>query len=223
MKQFLAKHRLAWTKRDFVFSVLLGMVLLAGSLVVNYLLGTYASARASNAVTDLILDNIPVVNVDVMFIDGFAVFLLCVVGITLREPKGIPFILKSTALFIVIRSVFISLTHIGPFPTISAVDIGPISRTMTFTGDLFFSGHSGYPFLLALIHWKQAYLRAFFLLASVIFAVTVLLGHLHYSIDVFAAFFITYSIFQIAKRFFRSDYQRLERETDVAMGVHAIV
>jgi len=36
--------------------------------------------------------------------------------------------------------------------------------------------------------------------------VAVLLGHIHYSIDVFSALFITYGIFVIAKKVFARDY-----------------
>ncbi len=50
-------------------------------------------------------------------------------------------------------------------------------------------------------------LRWFFLIATVIGAATVLLGKLHYSIDVFSAFFITFTIFAIAKKIFRKDYE----------------
>lgn len=42
-------------------------------------------------------------------------------------------------------------------------------------------------------------------------AALVLLGHLHYSIDVFAAFFIVYVIFIIAKRVFKGEYEMLLR------------
>ena len=34
----------------------------------------------------------------------------------------------------------------------------------------------------------------------------VLLGHFHYSIDVFAAFFIAYGIADLAKKFFAKEY-----------------
>ena len=73
--------------------------------------------------------------------------------------------------------------------------------------DLFFSGHTGLPFLLALIFWENKKLRFLFLGFSVLFAVVVLLGHLHYSIDVFAAYFITYTIFHICKFLFKKDWQ----------------
>jgi hypothetical protein len=37
------------------------------------------------------------------------------------------------------------------------------------------------------------------------FGIVVLLGHLHYSIDVLSAFFITYSIYHICELFFKTD------------------
>jgi len=46
-----------------------------------------------------------------------------------------------------------------------------------------------------------------FLGFSVLFAVVVLLGHLHYSIDVMSAYFITFSIFNICKFLFKEDWQ----------------
>jgi len=73
--------------------------------------------------------------------------------------------------------------------------------------DMFFSGHTGMPFLLALMFWEDKLARYISLTASCIFGAAVLFGHLHYSIDVFAAFFITYTIFQIAQKFFPEDYR----------------
>ena len=78
-----------------------------------------------------------------------------------------------------------------------------------FSGnDLFFSGHVGLTFLVALLFWDTPVLRYIYLSMSIVFAVVVLLGHLHYSIDVFAAYFITYTIFVIARNIFKSDYER---------------
>jgi membrane-associated phospholipid phosphatase len=63
------------------------------------------------------------------------------------------------------------------------------------------------PFLLGLIYWDNKILRLIFIATSVVFGTTVLLGHTHYSIDVFAAFFITYSIFHIALYLFKKDWE----------------
>jgi hypothetical protein len=183
------------------------------SLGFNYLAGTYASRNASNAVTDILLDHLPIVNVDFVFVEGFAIFLIFVLALLLHEPKRMPFVLKSIALFIFIRAIFVSLTHIGPFPLHAAIDNDLIVKYINFTGDLFFSGHTGVPYLMALIFWQQKILRWIFIALSLFFAGVVLLGHLHYSIDVFAAFFITFTIYHIAKKFFSKDYK-------IFMSVH---
>jgi len=80
---------------------------------------------------------------------------------------------------------------------------------MFFTGDdLFFSGHVGLTYLMALLLWDTPRLRYIYLAISIMFAAVVLLGHLHYSIDVFAAYFITYSIYILSTRLFKRDYER---------------
>lgn len=209
MKRILRKHANLWHRKDFLLSVLSGFGLLAVSLVVNYFAGIYSSAIASNPVTDIILSHVPVFDVDAIFVEGFAVFVLFLVGVLIAEPRHIPFVLKSTAIFILIRAFSVSLTHIGPFPQQVPLDsAGKITDLFNFTGDLFFSGHTGLTFLMALIFWRERWLRLAFLAFSVVFAVTVLLGHLHYSIDVFGAYFITFTIHHLATRFFRKDALR---------------
>lgn len=80
---------------------------------------------------------------------------------------------------------------------------------MDLGNDLFFSGHTALPFLMALIFWQNVKLRWAFILLSLFFGSAALLGHLHYSIDVFAAFFITYGIFHIALKIFPDEYALL--------------
>ena len=62
---------------------------------------------------------------------------------------------------------------------------------------------------MALVFWKDKPIRIFCIAASIFFAVIVLLGHLHYSIDVASAFFITYTISIIAEKIFKNDHKRL--------------
>ncbi|MEK7195150.1 MAG: phosphatase PAP2-related protein [Patescibacteria group bacterium] len=209
MEPIVNKHKLHWSDKKFFISVATGLFFLTLSLFVNYWAGTYATRTASNAVTDILLDNLPVINTDFIFSNGAIIFVLFMVILVASEPKRIPFILKSTALFVLIRSVFVTMTHIGPSPEqiILRADSDDVIRYVAFGGDLFFSGHTGLPFLMALMFWGNRKLRFAFLFASVVAGVGVILGHLHYTIDVFAAFFITYGIFHIARRFFKKDYK----------------
>jgi hypothetical protein len=145
--------------------------------------------------------------VDLVFFEGFAIFLVVATLIGLKDPKKIPFAIKSIALFILIRSVFIMLTHLALPLRHSEIEFHSFFSKISGGNDMFFSSHTGLPYLIALIFWENKNLRYFFIGASIVFAVSVLLGHLHYSIDVFAAYFITYSIFHVSKRFFAKDYE----------------
>ena len=190
--------------KNFLLSSGIAVLFLILSLVVNFYAGTYATLRASNAVTDIVLSNIRVYDVDGIFVYGAIILWIFIASLCVFEPKRIPFVFKSTALFVLIRSIFISLTHIGPFPSQLVIDSNFLAK-FTPGGDLFFSAHVGLPFLLALIFWENIRLRVFFVASSLFFGAIVLMGHLHYSIDVLAAFFITYTIYHMACAFFPKD------------------
>ena len=182
------------------------IVILLGSLVVNFYAGTYATEKASNSVTDIVLSNTRVYDLDGFFVFGPVVLAAFVIMLCLIKPQKLPFIFKSISLFVLIRSVFISITHIGPFPDQMVVVTGAsIIKDFTFGGDLFFSAHTGLPFLLALIFYKERILRNLFIATSVLFGAVVLLSHRHYSIDVLSAFFITYTIYNITIRLFKKE------------------
>ena len=61
---------------------------------------------------------------------------------------------------------------------------------------------------MALIFWDDDFWRPFFIVMAVVFGASVLLAHVHYSIDVFAAPFIVYGVYKIAERFFPKDFAR---------------
>ena len=103
------------------------------------------------------------------------------------------------------RAAFVIMTHLGPYPDHIVTDLDTF-RYFTSGADLFFSGHTAIPFLYALIFWKDQILRYLFFCASFIAAAAVLFGHLHYSIDVFSAYFIVYGVYHIAVHFFRRDH-----------------
>ncbi len=192
--------------KDFRTSLLLSIFILVASLIVNFYAVLYATENASNSVTDVILSNIRVYDVDGIFIYGPLFLWIFTAFILLVQPRRLPFTLKSIGLFVLIRSLFITLTHIGPFPTQAAVPFtGVLGSIFSSGADLFFSAHTGLPFLLALIFWDNIRLRIFFIISALIFGTVVLLGHVHYTIDVLSAFFITYTIYHISGKIFYKD------------------
>ncbi len=205
MKNWFAKQNVYFTNRKFMVSVVTSFFFLIVSVLSTILAIIYATEQASSPVTDLILSNIRVFDVDGFFVYGPVVFWVIAGLYIISDPKRIPFTLKSIALFLVIRSFFLTLTHIGPFPARVNLDITGFFGIFNGGSDLFFSSHTGLPFLMAFVFWENKYWRNFFVAASLFFGAIVLMAHLHYSIDVFAAFFITYAIFRLAEKFFKKD------------------
>ena len=205
------KEQLAQIKDPhFARSLAIGLVLVFASLFVNFYAGIYATEHASNPVTDIVLSHTRVYDLDGIFIYGSWILVGFIIFVCLRHSRKAPFVLKSIALFVMIRAVFITLTHIGPFPTEVVINPKSFINYFVFGGDLFFSGHTGLPFLMALMFWQEVWLRRIFLAASGLFAVVVLLSHLHYTIDVASAYFISYGIFHIAEWLFIKDKRFFE-------------
>jgi hypothetical protein len=191
--------------RNWLWLSTSGFLLLIASLIVNFYSTKYASLSMSSPVSDIVLSNIRVYDVEIAFVWGGIVFWFFTLLLAISKPTRLPFVSKSVALFVLIRSVFISLTHIASFPTHLVIEPTKFLGMFSYYGDLFFSGHVGLPFLMALIFWHNKKLRVLLLAAALFFSVVVLMGHIHYSIDVLGAFFITYTIYQIAIWLFKKD------------------
>ncbi len=203
MKEIISRWKRAASRKGFWLFCFLGFLFLASALVFTGFSGRFADSKQGASLSDLLLDRLPAVNLDFLNTWGFLLLIFTfAAAIAVYQPEEIPFVLISVALFAAVRSGFIVLTHLG-----APADIMKLSweegflRHLSFTNDLFFSGHTGLPFLAFLLVRKR-WIKNFFLGGSFVMGATVLLAHTHYSIDVFAAFFITYGIFKIAERFF---------------------
>lgn len=213
MQNVWVRYKDIWYDRDFRVSLPLAIVFFTASLVVNSFAIRFATEHASNPVTDIILSNTRAYEVDGLFVWGTLVVVIFSFFIVFAHPKRIPFALHALTLFILIRAVFTSLTHTGPFEETYVSDFGTIVNHAFFGADHFFSGHTGMPFLGALAFWHIPWIRWSLLGASLFFAVIVLLGHLHYTIDVLAAFFVTYSIYHIAMWLFPRELRLFRADT----------
>ncbi len=214
MKNLILMYKKFFADKSALRLAFFALLMLSLSLIINFYAGNYASIRQSNYVTDIILSNTRAFDVDVLFIYSTMLLLFGVLIYCLKNPFQMPYIVKSIALFVIIRCMFIVLTHIWPYPIVAPVDTTVIFFSIfshfSFTGDLFFSGHTGLPFLMALIFWKNRYLRYLTLAVTLFFATIVLLGHLHYSIDVLSAFFISYGIYNMSITFFSKDKKHFD-------------
>lgn len=196
-----------------------GIILLVIAIFVQVFAGQYSSrvSVGANSVHDILLDNLPVVNLDFMIVGGGIALWVVAWWLLVTKPRYLIFGTKAVALFTIARAFFFSLTHVGPYPR--GIPPGPQNfgwgfyKLLTFQGNFFFSGHVGFPVLMALIFWDDDFWRPFFITMSVVFGATVLLAHVHYSIDVFAAPFIVYGVYKICERWFPKDFALTARKT----------
>lgn len=193
----------------FRLAILVGIfaVLLAG--IATTIAKNYANQASGNPVGDLILDNLPTLPLFGFLVWGTLGIAFLIFAFALFNPEYLPAALKSVALLYFIRAGFITLTHIKVYPEKmigAAADYRYLADLLYYGNDLFFSGHVALPFLALLIFWKHRWFRYFLIIAVLASGLGVLLAKSHYSIDVFAAPFITYSIFVISKCFFKKDF-----------------
>src|ERR1035437_2959240 len=109
MRDWTIRIKAHFKNKDFTFSVVTAFLFFLISFGINFIAGTYASNVASNSVTDVILSNTRVYDVDFLFTYGILLLWITIIFICLWHPKRIPFVLKSIALFIIIRAIFISI------------------------------------------------------------------------------------------------------------------
>jgi len=196
----------SWRKKieENKYKIVLALILLIAVSLIDYLAGSYTTSIQGTHVKDLILDHTKPINLGFLFIWGWLtiVFVFFAYPVFLK-PEKIHVVIIMFSLLILVRSISITLTHLITPPDAIPVNFPSIFSLLRFKNDLFFSGHTALPFLGFLI-FKRKTMRYFMLISSFVMAATVLLMHQHYSIDVFAAFFIAYGIYKIGNKTFKS-------------------
>jgi len=183
--------------------ILASLILLAIATGLDYVAGNYVTKVGSAQSSDLILDYIPTIDLSIIFI----YFFLIVVSLIFIYPlifdiKKLHLAIGHFSLITIVRSIFMSLTHLKTPAEAVAVKFPDLLSKLVFENDLFFSGHTAIP-LVGFFVFKDSKIKWFFLASSIILGLTALLMHQHYSIDVAAAFFIAYGTFKLGKKLFR--------------------
>jgi len=185
--------------------ILISALFLIIASILDYISGKYVRNVEVATVPDLILDHIPVINLSFVFVWLYLlVFSIIILYPLVFKPKKIHYFLGLISSLILIRGIFIIFTHLKTPIEAMPAEFPWIFHFLRFENDLFFPGHTAILFLGFLMFREENKLLAYLMLAaSVILGITALLMHQHYSIDVFAAYFITYGVYKIGNKIFK--------------------
>ncbi len=191
-----------WQGKFFTVRTWVGLLALLIASLFDLFVGHYVDSQTyGQSPHDIILDFLPVLHLQFFSTTVFlAVMLIYFLYPTIYRPEKAGWVFLHTGLLIVIRNITIALTHM-PLPDGALPLVTPFPfMGLTFSHDLLFSGHVAMPFLGYLLYRKEK-LGTFFLYTSGVMGAVVLFMHMHYSVDVWSAFFFAYGSFRIGERF----------------------
>lgn len=200
-KEFIKGKR---NRIEFVTTLILLAVVL--TLLTNFL--NFVESRSGVVLPDPILSFFNPVDLTWLIFAFIYISLIIAIVSLIKDPKRLMFALQVYTLMIIVRIVAMYLLPLNP-PEKMIILKDPFveffSTGKSLTKDLFFSGHTATLFILFLVSEKKI-LKTLFLISTIIVAISVLLQHVHYTIDVFAAFFFTYTCYKIFLNFKSSYY-----------------
>jgi hypothetical protein len=196
--------------RWWIFTLAGVLTLFLVSYMLYTRLGWVADQRALPQGSDWLLRHTPILNVlPVLSWGWFGLHLFAGGAALAYYPRRTPFLVFLLAVYMAIRTAFVFLSPIGPpmgMLDMSQLDyiFSKIMGAWTFNNEFVFSGHTGIPFLFFLF-FETPRLKGLMLAGSIVMGVCVLLSHNHYTVDVLAAYFTSYSIYKLAEAL----YERL--------------
>jgi len=196
--------------RAYVGSLLVSCIVYLVCGAVLRFAGNYAESVSVPPSHDLFLAWLPVIDLTLISDIGFKAFIVAAIAyLACSRPAQAPYILTTLGLFLLVRAVLFSVTVLGP-PAMH-VDDHPFSehlmsfKGLYFTQDLFPSGHAGKPFLMFLLAEDRQWKRLF-LACTVVLSAVVLFNHVHYTVDVLGAYFVSYGIYRFGFCVLRSRF-----------------
>lgn len=191
-KDFLSDKK---NKVEFVVSlILLALVLTGLARFVNFV-----EYRPGVAFSDPVLDLFNPIDLTWLTFGLIYIALVIAVASLINNPRQLLFALQLYTLMAFVRIIAMFLLPLEPPEKMILLKdpfVEFFGSGQTLTKDLFFSGHTATLFILFLVS-KNKIIKTLFLTSTILVAIFVLLQHVHYTIDVFAAVFFTYACFKL--------------------------
>jgi membrane-associated phospholipid phosphatase len=168
----------------------------------TYLHNYISEGKTLPMLSDLILDNLPVIDVSLIY-DIFAlipIILAFVYIVHKKDYNRIPLFLLLIGIFYIVRGIFIVLTPFGNPPLFNGSD--PLFNGFSkYELGVYPSGHAGNVFLLLLLMKDRIY-KWIVGVCLIIVIIALFLAHGHYSIDILSGIFFAYAIRSFGEKHF---------------------
>jgi len=171
-------------------------------VTVNPYFFSYIQQRNGIELNDWLLNFIPQYDVSIPVFCILWSMVLLAIWRAAQYPRFLIIFGLTYLLLLVSRLISISLVPLNlPKGLINLHDpiINIFYGDQLITKDLFYSGHTATMFLIFLC-MKNKYDKAFALFATIAIAILLLVQHVHYTIDVVAAPFFTYTLYILSKK-----------------------
>lgn len=179
--------------------LIITLLLLAAVLIslTNFL--NYVEARQGVVLSDPILNLFSPIDLTWLIFALIYISIVAAIATLLKNPKQLLFAIQLYTLMVAIRIAAMYLLPLDPPSTMIILNdplVEFFGTGQTLTKDLFFSGHTATLFILFLVSEKKI-IKFVFLISTIAVALSVILQHVHYTIDVFAAVFFTYACYNL--------------------------
>ncbi len=191
-KDFLQEKKL---RVEFIITIIiLSLVLFS---LTNFL--NFSEIRQGVVLPDPILKLFNPVNLTWLTFGLIYLSLITAIAIFLKDPTRFMLVIQAYSLMIIFRIIAMYALPLNPPENMIPLNdpfVQFFGTGKLLTKDLFFSGHTATLFLLFLFA-PNKFFRNLFLICTITVAAAVILQHVHYSIDVIAAPFFTYTSYRI--------------------------
>lgn len=186
----------------------LGLAVLFAGIRLNFMSQAYLHAYISHGKTipvlsDMILDNIPLWDIDYMYdIASLLSSLIFAIYVVHRRKYGeVPLYLLLCGVFHLVRGIFIVLTPFGHPPLFDGTE-GLFNGFSKYELGVYPSGHTGISWMFFVLATDKRY-RTALMACLVVIVAALFLSRGHYSIDVLSGIFFAYAIKSYGEKYWR--------------------
>ena len=193
----LQHWKVFFRQRSKIYETVFSLFALAVLLILYTHFLNYVESRSGFSFDDPILRLFRPIDLTWLIFGLIYISLAAGIFYLAKDPNKFLLAVQLYSLIVIVRIIAMFLLPLNPPENIIILSdplVEFFGSGKTLTKDLFFSGHTATLFMLGLVTAGRT--RIIFYTAAFLIAVSLLLQHVHYSIDVFASIIFVYAVYK---------------------------